>query len=131
MYREGTVWAKATAELLIPQQDLIDDLDDQIRISARLTGNPQREVNINSGVDPDKMSNEAALIYPVNENGGIKFLEPPEIPQYIPQRRNAAFQEVPIVSRWSFQMAGIKQQGVDTATESLSLQQGGTQGVAR
>lgn len=130
MYREGTVWAKSTAELLIPQQDLIDDLDDQIRINARLTGNPQREVNINTGVDPDKMSNEGGLIYPVNENNGIKFLQPPEIPQYIPQRRNQAFQERTIVSRWSDQMNGIKQEGVDTATESLGLQQGGTQSIS-
>lgn len=130
MYREGTIWAKSTAELLIPQQDLIDDFDDQIRINARLTGNPQREVNINSGVDPDKMSNEGGLVYPVNENNGIKYLEPPEMPQYIINRRNQAFQERTIVSRWSDQMNGIKQEGVGTATESLGLQQGGTQAIS-
>ncbi len=129
MFREGTVWAKSTAELLIPQQDIIDDFDDQIRYNARLTGNPQREVNINTGVDPDKMTNEGGLIYPVNENNGIKFLQPPEMPQYIINRRNSAFTERNIISRWSDQMNGIKQEGVDTATESLGLQQGGTQAI--
>lgn len=129
MYREGTVWPKATAELLIPVQDMIDDIDDQIRTNARLTGNPQREVNINTAIDPDKMSNEAGLIYPVAESNGIKYLAPPEMPQYIINRRIQGFQEVPILSRWSFQMNGIKQAGADTATESLALQQGGTQGI--
>lgn len=129
MFREGTVWAKSTAELLIPQQDIIDDIDDQIRISARLTGNPQREVTIDSGIDPDKIDNGPGTIYPTNVPNGIRYLEPPEIPQYIQKRRDQAFQERTIVSRWSDQMNGIRQSGADTATEVLALQQGGTQSI--
>ncbi|RAV22211.1 hypothetical protein [Paenibacillus contaminans] len=130
MYREGTVWAKGTAELLVNTQDLIDDLDDQIRINARLTGNPQREVHVNSGVDPDKLTNEPGLAIPVNESGGLKFLEPPTMPQYIMDRRNQALgMERQIVSRFGDQQVGVKQQGVDTATESLSLQQGANSGI--
>lgn len=129
MYREGTVWAKSTAELLIPQQDIIDDLDDQIRINARLTGNPQREVAIESGIDPDKIDNAGGTIYPSNIPNGMRYINPPEIPQYIQKRRDQAFQERTIVSRWSDQMNGIRQSGADTATEVLTLQQGGTQSI--
>lgn len=130
MYREGTVWGKASAELLIPTQDLIDDLDDQIRMNARMTGNPQRELDINSGIDPEKVTNEPGLVYPSNTVGAIKNIDPPKMPEYIIARRNLALQyERVIVSRFSDQMNGIKQEGVDTATESLGLQQGGTQGI--
>lgn len=130
MYREGTVWAKGTAELLIPQQDLIDDIDDQIRINARLTGNPQRLVSVESGIDPDKVDNDGGAVIPTADINGMAYLKPPEMPSYIINRRTQALTyERTVISRFSDQMNGIKQEGVDTATESLGLQQGGTQGI--
>lgn len=130
MFRDGTVWGKSTAELLIPTQDIIDDLDDQIRMNARATGNPQRELDINSGIDPEKVTNEPGLVYPTNAINAIRNIEPPKMPEYIIARRNQALTyERTVVSRFSDQMNGIKQEGVDTATESLGLQQGGTQGI--
>lgn len=131
MFREGTVWAKSTAELLIPTQDIVDDLDDQIRMNARATGNPQRELDINSGIDPEKITNEPGLVYPNgNGNNAIRNIEPPKMPEYIIARRNQALTyERTVVSRFSDQMNGIRQEGVDTATEALGLQQGGTQGI--
>lgn len=130
MYREGTVWAKSTAELLIPTQDIIDDLDDQIRINARLTGNPQRLTDVNSGIDPEKVTNEPGLNIPTNDINGQKWMNPPEMPQYIFNRRDTALGiERQVVSRFGDQQTGVKQQGVGTATEALSLQQGANSGV--
>jgi hypothetical protein len=130
MYREGTVWAKSTAELVIPQQDLIDDLDDQIRYNARLTGNPQRLVSIDSGIDPDKVTNESSISIPTADMNGYKWVEPPRMAESIFRRRDQALGiERQIVTRWSDQQAGVKQQGVDTATEALSLSQGANSGI--
>jgi len=130
MYREGTVWGKSTAELLIKTQDLIDDLDDQIRINARLTGNPQRIVDVNSGIDPEKLTNEAGLAIPSNDVNGMKWLEPPGMEAYIFQRRDQALGiERQIVTRFGDQQVGVKQAGVDTATEALALQQSATSGI--
>lgn len=130
MYREGTVWAKGGAELLIKTQDLIDDLDDQIRMNARLTGSPQRLTDVNSGIDPEKVTNEPSLNIPTNDINGMKWMEPPQMPQYIFNRRDTALGiERQIVSRFGDQQTGVKQQGVDTATEALSLQQGANSGV--
>lgn len=130
MYREGTVWGKGTAELLIKTQDLIDDLDDQIRLNARLTGNPQRLTDINSGIDPEKVTNEPGINIPTNDINGMKWMEPPQMPNYIFNRRDQALGvERQIVSRFGDQQVGVKQQGVDTATEALSLQQGANSGV--
>lgn len=130
MYREGTVWGKSTAELLLKTQDLIDDLDDQIRLNARLTGNPQRVVDVNSSIDPEKLTNEAGLVIPGNGVDGIRWLEPKEMPRYIFNRRDQALGvERQIVTRFGDQQTGIKQQGVDTATEALSLQQGANSGI--
>ena len=133
MYREGTVWGKGTAELLVDTQDLINDIDDQIRINARLTGNPQRWVNTSSGIDPDKVTNEGGLAIPtdIDGNNAIGYLTPPNMPQYIINRRDQALGiERQIQTRFSDQQAGIKQQGVGTATEALALQQGASAGVA-
>lgn len=133
MYREGTVWGKGTAELLVDTQDLINDIDDQIRINARLTGNPQRWVHTSSGIDPDKVTNEGGLVIPtdIDGNNAIGYLTPPNMPQYIINRRDQALGiERQIQTRFSDQQAGIKQQGVGTATEALALQQGASAGVA-
>lgn len=130
MYREGSVWPKSTAELLIKLQDKIDDIDDQIIINGRLTGNPQRILDVGSSIDPDKVDNDGGLLIMSAYEGGMKYLKPPEMPQYIIAHRDKALSyERSVISRWSDQMNGIKQTGVDTATESLGLQQAGTQSI--
>ena len=61
----------------------------------------------------------------------MRDLQPKDLPDYIVERRNLALQyEVQKISRFSDQMTGTKQSGVDTATESLALQQSGSQGIA-
>ena len=128
--KEGTVWGMGDVELLIPTQDLINDLDDQIRLNARLTANPQRLIETGSGIDIDLLTNEAGLNIPVNNVNAIRDLQPSAVPDYVIERRNLALQyEGQRISRFSDQMLGNKQQGVDTATESLALQQNGTQGI--
>lgn len=130
MEREGTAYAKATAELLYNTQDLINDLDDQIRINARLSGNIQKVVGTASGIDIDKWTNEPGLNVPAADPTAWQIVKPPEMPQYILQRRTEAlYQERVIQTRFSDQMAGIQQRGVDTATEALSLQQTGLAGI--
>lgn len=132
MFREGTAWGKATAELLIPEQDAINDVEDAIRINARLTGNPQRVLDTNSGIDPDKLTNEPGLVIPSDQGtNGLEWIQPPGMPTYIINYRTQKLQyERTVVSRWSDQMNGVKQSGVDTATESLGLQQAGTQNIS-
>ncbi|MEK4263673.1 portal protein [Paenibacillus sp. FSL L8-0499] len=132
MYREGTTWAKGTAELLVNTQDLINDIDDQIRINGRLTGNPQRWINTGSGIDPDKVTNEGGLVIPTDMIGeqSMGFFDPPNMPQYILNRRDQAIgTERQIQSRFGDQQMGVQQSGVDTATESLAIQQGANAGV--
>ena len=130
MPREGTAYAKASAELLTDQQDLVNDLDDQMRINARLMGNIQKVVGTASGIDIDKWTNEAGLNIPAADPQAWMMVQPREMPQYIQERRNYAMNiERPIVSRFSDQMNGIQQRGVDTATEALTLQQSGLAGV--
>lgn len=128
--REASIWGKGDVELLIPIQDLVNDLDDQIRINARLTGNPQRLIETGSGIDLDALTNEAGLNIPVNNINSVKNLEAPTLPAYIENRRNQALQyEAAKITRFSDQMTGQKQSGVDTATEALALQQAGNTGI--
>lgn len=128
---EGTIFGVGDIEITAPVQDIINDLDDQIRINARLTGNPQRLIETGSGIDLEALTNEAGLNIPVNHVGAVKNLEAPQLPSYVEKRRNLALQyEVQKVSRFSDQMTGNKQTGVDTATEALALQQSGNSGIA-
>ena len=120
--REGTVWAKGDAELLIPLQDLVDELDDQIRINARLSGNPQRLVDVSSNIDLDKWTNESGLIIPTSNINGAKYLNPPEMPDYPLHRREFAINyERQIISRFSDQMTGQATKKDLTATEAEGL----------
>ncbi len=128
---EGSIFGMGDVELTAPVQDIINDLDDQIRLNARLTANPQRLVEIGSGLDLDALTNEPGLNIPVNSINSVRDLQPKEIPSYVVERRKLALQyEGQKVSRFSDQMIGAKQSGVDTATESLALQQSGSNGIA-
>lgn len=131
-YREGTVWAKGDAENLIPLQDMINDIDDQIRINARLTGNPQKLISNSSAIDLEMWTNEPGLNIPCNDpNQAYRPVIPPSMPQYPIDRRKYALEyEASKITRFSDQATGIRQQGVDTATEALALQQAGTAGIS-
>ena len=130
MERENSIWGKSNASLLYPLQDMADELDNSIIANARLTGNPQRIVTVPSGIDPEKIDNTEGQTIISNTSDGLVYLTPPSMPQYIINRRDQIIQnERVIVSRVSDQQSGIKQHGVDTATESLALQQNAMKSV--
>lgn len=126
MYRENTIWGKGTAELLLDISDQIDDLDDNLLRNARLTGNPMWVVGNSSGIDVSKVTNEPGQAIPTNDMNGIKWLTPPSIPQYIINKRTELMNnDRQVVTRFTDQMIGKQQSGVDTATESMALQNSG------
>ena len=123
MRREGTIWGKSNCSLLFSLQDEIDDYTNQIRRNARLTGNPIKLISDTANVETDKLDNTAGTNIVLHDINGVKFLAPPSMPQYLIDRRTQAMNERVIISRISDQQAGIKQAGVQTATESLNLAQ--------
>ena len=123
MRREGTIWGKSNCSLLFSLQDEIDDYTNQIRRNARLTGNPIKLISDTANVETDKLDNTAGMNIVLHDINGVKFLQPPSMPQYLIDRRAQAMTERVIISRISDQQAGIKQAGVQTATESLNLAQ--------
>lgn len=123
MEREGTIWGKSVSSLLYSLQDEIDDYTDMIRRNARLTGNPIKLVGNSTGIEIDKLDNTAGQVIPTNDINGVKYLDPPNMPAFIQQRRNDALAERYIITRISDQQSGIRQAGVQTATESLNLAQ--------
>ena len=66
MYRENTVWGKASAELMLPISDQIDEIDDNVLRNARLTGNPMALVENSSGIDPERITNVPGQMIPTN-----------------------------------------------------------------
>lgn len=63
---------------------------------------------------------------PTNNINGMRWLEPPTIPQYILNKRTELMNnDRQVVTRFTDQMIGKQQSGVDTATESLALQNSG------
>lgn len=126
MHRENTIWGKASAELILPISDQIDEIDDSTLRNARLTGNPMGLVSNSSGIDVGKVTNAAGEMLLTNDMNGFKWQAPPQIPNYILNRRAELINnDRQIVTRFSDQMIGKQQQGVSTATESLALQNSG------
>ena len=126
MYRENTIWGKASAELILPISDQIDELDDNILRNARLTGNPIALVSNNSGIDVDKITNEPGQVIPTNDINAYKWLAPPSVPTYISNKRAELMNnDRQVVTRFTDQQIGKSQSGVDTATESMALQNSG------
>lgn len=126
MARENTIWGKGSAELVLPISDQIDQFDDAILRNMDLTGNPMGVVTYSSGIDPSKVTNAPGQILVSNTTDGFKWLSPPTIPQYVLNKRTELMgSDRTIVTRFSDQMIGKQQAGVDTATESLALQNSG------
>lgn len=131
MHRENTIWGKASAELILPVSDQVDELDDSLLRNARLTGNPMGVISNSSGIDPSKVTNAPGQMIPTNDVNGIKWLQPPTVPQYMLNRRTELMNnDRQVVSRFTDQMIGKQQSGVDTATESLALQNSGNSMIA-
>jgi len=130
-FREGCIYGKSDAELLFDLQDQINDYDDQILSNARIVGNPQKWVNISSGIDPEMWTNERGLVLPTNGGKeGAGYFTPPSINADIPNRRDRIVdRDKTVVTRFSDQMMGNRIRGVDSATEALSLQQSGMQAI--
>ena len=126
MHRENTIWGKASAELILPVSDQIDEIDDATLRNARLTGNPMGLVGTSSGIDPERITNTAGEMITTNDMNGFKWQQPPSMPQYILNKRTELMNnDRQVVSRFTDQMIGKQQSGVDTATESLALQNSG------
>ena len=103
--------------------DQIDEIDDNLLRNARLTGNPIPLIAKSSCIDPEKVTNVPGQAIPTNDINGMKWLEPPTLSNYlITKRADLINNDRPIVSRFSDQMIGKQQNGIDTATESLALQ---------
>ena len=126
MYRENTIWGKASAELVLPISDQIDEIDDNILRNIRLTGNPMGMVANSSGIDVGKITNEPGQMIPTNDINAFKWLTPPSVQGYVVDKRNSLMNnDRQIITRFSDQSIGKQQAGVDTATEALALQNNG------
>lgn len=126
MHRENTVWGKGSAELILPISDQVDQIDNSVLRNMDLTGNPMGVVSNSSGIDPSKITNAPGQIILTNDINGFKWLIPPAVPQYMLNRRQELMNtDRTIVTRFSDQMIGKQQDGINTATESLALQNSG------
>ena len=124
--RKGKYWGMSDTEQLIPIQDLINDLDDQIVTNARMTGNNQTVVATSSGINLKKWTNKPGLKIPSKDVQGFKQVVPYHIPAYIPQRRDKAFQESEVVSGRSDITEGRRSGSLRAASAVLAMQEAGS-----
>lgn len=129
--QRGTGWGQGDVELLIPTQDLINDLDDQIRMTARLMGNPQIVVGrgAGKGFDMRKWTNKPGLRIPMIDNHAWTPVPGIPVSPDIPMRREKAFEEANIISGRPDVNRGEAPGGITAASAILALQQAGQKQV--
>lgn len=129
--QRGTGWGQGDVELLMSTQDLINDLDDQITMAARLMGNPQMVIGQNAGktFDLRKWTNKPGLRIPMRDH--TAFTPVPGIPVSpdIPARREKAFEEANIISGRPDVNRGEAPGSITAASAILALQQAGQKQV--
>lgn len=125
--RRGTVWGMGDVELLFPQIELINELDDAIRTNARLMGNPQIVVGMGAGKGFDfrKWTTSPGLRIPMRDHTAWKIVEPVPVSSDIPARREKAFQEIDLISGVQDVSRGEKPGQVTAASAIIALQQSG------
>lgn len=126
--RRGTVWGMGDSELLMPTQDLINELDDQVRMNARMMGNPQIVVGLQGagkGFDFRKWTNAPGLRIPMRDPTAWKIIEPVPVSRDVYARREKAFQEADLISGVQDVSRGEKPGQVTAASAIQALQQEG------
>ena len=130
--RRGTGWGMGDVEYLIPTQDLINDMDDQIRMAARSMGNPQVVIGIGAGkgFDYRKWTNMPGLRIPMRDVNSFKVVPPVGVSSDIINRREKAFEEANIISgRPDVNRGDTPGKGVTAASAIIALQQAGQKTV--
>lgn len=129
--RRGTAWGMGDVELLIPTQDLINELDDQIRLNARLSGNPQIVVGMGAGKGFDfrKWTTSPGLRIPMRDQNAWSIVPPQAVSHDVPVRREKAFQEADLIAGTPDVNRGEKPGGVTAAAAITALQQMGQKTV--
>ena len=125
MQCENHLYGRSTVVDLLPLQDTVNVLDDAIIRNAMLMGNPQKVVNTStSGINADEWTNEPGLVISATSLDDTYDVIPgtPISSDVIARRNQILFNERPLVGRWTDNMMGTAQAGVDTATEAASLQ---------
>jgi hypothetical protein len=129
-YRQsGTLHGLSDVQLLLPVQDLINDLDDQIRMNARLMGNIQVVVGLASGINPKKWTNQPGLKIPARNHEAWKMVQPTAIPNYILTRRDSGFGEAELLSGRSDITEGRRAGSIRTASGIIAMQEAGARKV--
>lgn len=129
--RRGTAWGMGDVELLIPTQDLINELDDQIRLNARLSGNPQIVVGMGAGKGFDfrKWTTAPGLRIPMRDHNSFTVVPPQPVSRDVPVRREKAFQEADLIAGTPDVNRGEKPGAVTAAAAIMALQQAGQKTV--
>lgn len=130
--RRGTGWGMGDVEYLIPTQDLINDMDDQIRMTARSMGNPQIAIGIGAGkgFDYRKWTNMPGLRIPLRDVNSFKVVPPVPVSPDVINRREKAFEEANIISgRPDVNRGDTPGNGVTAASAIIALQQAGQKTV--
>lgn len=130
--QRGQAWGQGDVELLIPTQDLINELDDQIRMNARLMGNPQIVVGMGAGkgFDYRKWTNKPGLRIPMRDQNSYSIVKPTPVSSDVPVRREKAFDEANIISgRPDVNRGERPGGGVTAASAIIALQNAGQKSV--
>jgi hypothetical protein len=129
--RRGVAWGMGDVELLIPTQDLINELDDQIRSNARLSGNPQVVVGMGAGKGFDfrKWTNKPGLRIPMRDHTSWSIVPPQNVSSDVSARREKAFQEADLIAGTPDVNRGEKPGQVTAAAAIMALQQAGQKTV--
>lgn len=129
--RRGTIWGMGDTELLIPTQDLINELDDQIRLNARLMGNPQIVVGMGAGrgFDFRKWTAKPGLRVPMRDHNAFSVVPAVPVSPDVPMRREKAFQEADLIAGTPDVNRGEKPGAVTAAAAIMALQQAGQKTV--
>ena len=129
--QRGQIWGQSDVEMLIPTQDIINDMDDNIRITARLMGNPQIVVGMGAGrsFDYRKWTNEPGLRIPMRDITAWAQVKPSNVSSDIVTRREKGFEEANLISGRPEVNRGNTSGGVTAASAIISLQQAGQKSV--
>lgn len=124
--RKGRLWGMGDTEQLIPTQDMINDLDDQIRMNARMMGNVQIVVGQGAGINIKKWTNMPGLKIPAKDVEAWRPVVPYPIPSYIPARRSEGFKEAEIISGRSDVTEGRRSGSLRSAAAIAQMQDAGS-----
>jgi len=120
-----SIWGEGVVKQLIPLQEAVNDLNNQVIDNAKMTANMQWIIDKNAGIEKGKLTNRPGLIIRKNPGTEVRRDAPPPMPSYVGDKIMELKRDMETISGIHDVTQGRRPAGITAAAAIEKLQEAG------